>query len=316
LSNDRQRNLEAGAQPRLAAFFSKRKVNPSAFVKAVRNAKLARFDDEDVRAASSIVMSSDNDGKQLFSLLCQPQLPEAISTWIWPITEQRLSGVFGLSFDDLDEQYSTLLSGLQRKLPTVSLRGKATRGPSLTWVRVAAKFLTRRPHPSTLEVYETLARLFSQREQDAARFALAPLQGGADRDFQQVVAVAHVWLRLVQNLTKERDEEHLTARRFEARLESALEQVSETSAEAAVLRQQNVDLQDKLASEKHQFEKDRQHWGYDFRDFKEKTAAVIRDRVLPLLEEAMDALEVKPPESEAAARRLKRITSALQELPK
>jgi len=56
-----------------------------------------------------------------------------------------------------------------------------------------------------------------------------------------------------------------------------------------------------------------QHWGHDMADVRTQQSVFLKERLGPLLNDAVDALEINPPEPQIAMKRLKSALASIQE---
>jgi hypothetical protein len=62
-----------------------------------------------------------------------------------------------------------------------------------------------------------------------------------------------------------------------------------------------------------EIETQRQHSGFDLTELKAGNSVLLRDRLGPLIRDAIDALEIDTPAPDVAVRRLKRAASTIEE---
>jgi hypothetical protein len=70
---------------------------------------------------------------------------------------------------------------------------------------------------------------------------------------------------------------------------------------------------DALSTAQSQLEAERQHWGRDLSETKAEQRVLLRERVAPLLSDAIDALEIEPAAPHIALKRLKTVLSIIDE---
>jgi hypothetical protein len=63
-------------------------------------------------------------------------------------------------------------------------------------------------------------------------------------------------------------------------------------------------------------ETERHHWGHDLSETKAGQRVLLRERVAPLLSDAIDALEIDPAAPQIALKRLKTVLSIIEEARK
>tara|TARA_R110000796_G_scaffold78510_3_gene175044 strand:- start:3640 stop:3882 length:243 start_codon:yes stop_codon:yes gene_type:complete len=79
-----------------------------------------------------------------------------------------------------------------------------------------------------------------------------------------------------------------------------------------------ADLETVLSNRVAELEEDlaaaRQHYGFDITELKGKHSNFLSERVRPLLNDAVDALEIDPPELGIAVRRVKTVLYVIKNL--
>lgn len=97
----------------------------------------------------------------------------------------------------------------------------------------------------------------------------------------------------------------------EAQLTDAKKQIAALTGQIDALTQQRDQLTTEAAKAAKELEEGRQHAGHDIVDLKAKQTAFLRRRITPLLNDAVDALEIESPAPEIAIARLKSAIDAI-----
>ena len=75
-------------------------------------------------------------------------------------------------------------------------------------------------------------------------------------------------------------------------------------------------LRDQLSEIMNQYYIDRQVWGHSLTDLKASYRVLMLEKVTPLLQDALDALEIEPAEPRIARNRIKSALTAISEAVK
>ena len=75
----------------------------------------------------------------------------------------------------------------------------------------------------------------------------------------------------------------------------------------ATLEAELQKVQTQLENERHHWGNERHHWGFDLSESRSQTQVLLKERIQPLLEDAVDAMEIDEP-----AVALRRVKSALK----
>lgn len=302
----------AEIRPELSAYFGSTKVSAPAFLKAVRAAKTKRFTPDDEARASALMSVHDADGDRLWALMSQPALPAPIERWVWKAVVERLKGMAGEGFDPFAASPAEILGrikGAVRDLPSPEDRAKKGE----TWLRIAACWLMERRSMDPWQVAEQALGVLFATPTEAATFAARAIQRGRASDFRIAVATAGLVQATVDGALKERDAERKSAVAVQGQLVDARAEIDTLKDHLGAARRELSATAEALKQATARLEAERQHFGHDLSGERAERRVLLRQRVAPLLSDAVDALEIEPPAPGIALERLKTVLSLIDE---
>jgi hypothetical protein len=300
--------------PTLSAYFGPSAVAAAAFVKAVRTAKVRRFTDEDVAEASRLMPTNDPGGRRLCVLASQSKLPEAVERWVWTAAQARLKDLVPGDFTPLDLDAGTTFRSLHQHLsPWLGSSDKANRGRAEVLLRLGLNWLLAQRSLDPWTVLDHLrATLFKDKASAmrAVRKLIARTKRSELKDAAAVVGLAH---EMVQAARVEQNADRRRQALFQSQLATANAEIIELRAKLGAALDERESLSRKLVETQRQFDESQQHWGHDMVEVKSEQSLLLRERLKPLLSDAIDALEIKPPAPEIALERVMVALSSIEE---
>jgi hypothetical protein len=298
----------------LTSYFGPKPISATAFVKAVRAEKINRFPDDDIRQAAELIAINDADSRRLRALACQPNLPNAIERWIWLAVQDRLKSTLPGEFLPAETPAETALRSLLQNVGprlesadrTERANGEVLLSLGLSWLMVH-----RALHAWT--ALEQLASALYKDRSAALRTARRLLARGKMmeiRDASAVAGVAHETVRAA------RAEQEVAQRRqvlLQSQLDETRAEIGSLRSQLAAVREERTELAAHLEREKRLLEESQQHWGHDMVNIKARQRVLLRERLKPLLDDAVDALQIQPPAPEIALERVKIALSSIED---
>lgn len=310
----RTKNSGASISPELCAYFGETKVSPPKFLKALRVAKLDRFDQVDEARAFELLSANDPDGDRLWALMSQARVPEALERWIWKTVPERLRLVVGVGVDLRDGDAASILKGVREVLaPELRANEKGRSKRAENWLRIAVCWLVARRALDQWQVVEQLRPLFFGRQSDSIRAAARVLQRGRSSEFRQAIAIGGLADAVVGGARKERDTQTQIASDLRQEIVALRQRLESTQLELSAA---TADLASKISaldSCRADLDVERHHRGHDLSEAKAKHKVLLRGRLAPLLSDAIDALEIDPPAPNVALKRLKNVVALINE---
>jgi len=305
---------EKAPAPTLSAYFGEKRTPAASFVKAIRASRLTSFEQADYSAALALMHKNDPDGERLWKLLSQRHLPEALKSWVWSAARERLVSVIGSGIELVSQTPEQLVDLFRKRFGTLpSRRNKAEQSTFLSSVRIAASWLLQKQGLQAWEVVRLFSGLLCRDEHKATQITSTAIRSGSSKELNLAASVIVLDRRNLQDHVRERDRAKAEASDLREHLERKVAEIAKLSATLQDLHEQNIDLSTSLTTAKRQLDTERQHSGYDFTELKASNAILLRDRLSPLIRDAIDALEIANPAPDVARRRLKKAISTIEE---
>ncbi|KQP91938.1 hypothetical protein [Methylobacterium sp. Leaf117] len=300
--------------PTLKAYFGPELVSSGAFVTAVKNAKIQRFSETDAAEAFAQMDLHDPLGLRLLALVGQPEAPQPIKAWVWSAVQALLRSKVPAAFEvygvDADREFRKLHEELS---PALSADDKDKRRKATTLLLLGlALMVTRRASLDPFAAMELLGETFIKGDEDAGRHVRKALAHGKSGEIIRVSAVAKIARKVVRDALSQRDSERQQRVLVQAQLTDARTEIAELKVLAGDRDTEIRNLQEQLCATKLQLDEKQQHWGHDMVDVKARQAVLLKERVVPLLNDAVDALEIEPAVPHVAIRRLKSALSTIE----
>lgn len=300
--------------PNLSAYFGPLAMSAGAFVKAVRTAKVRRFADDDVAEASRLMATNDPDGRRLCALASQSKLPEAVERWVWTATQARLKDLVPGGFTPLEPDAGTTFRSLHQHLsPWLSSSDKAQRGRGVILLRLGLTWLLSQRSLDPWMVLDHLRATLFKDKTSAMRAARRLIARAKMVEIKDAAAVAGLAHQTVQTARAEQEADRRRQALFQSQLASAHADIAELRTKLSAALDERENLSRKLAEAQRHFDESQQHWGHDMADVKSQQSLLLRERLRPLLSDAIDALEIKPAAPEIALERVMVALSSIDE---
>lgn len=301
--------------PTLSGYFSEQRATPSAFFKILRKNAVKHFRSDDREAAGKLMIDLDPEGERLWALMSQSTLPDAIDTWVWGAAQVRLKEKLGETFDPQDHDATRVLKVILTCLsPGLRSNSKDERKNAETWLRIGICWLVEKRALKSWQVAEGLRSIFFPELKSAARLAQRSIQRGKISELRLAVAVAGLGDQMVREAAEERDRERSTAADLRQRLDDARKTIEKLSSELEGARETIAEHEAAISKLEQTLTAERQHWGHDLTETKAEQKVLLSERLAPLLEDAIDALEIDPPAPGTALRRTKSALAVIKEV--
>ncbi len=309
-----KRSEQPLVDPTLATYFGEKPVPPGVFVKSVKTAKVGRFADEDLAEASRLAEQNDPNGARLLSLATQPGLPKVIDRWVWQATIAFLKSKVPGAFEPFDPDADATFRRVHRDLAPGLVSGdQQLRQRSETLLLLTLAWLGTQRSLDMVGALDILRDTFPGSEASLREAVRKGLVTGKLSDVKRAAAIATLLGRGLRDARATLDMERQRRAALESRLAEAQARIAEVSGERDALARER----DALAAERdaliRQLEESRQHFGHDMVNVKAQQSLLLTERIAPLLDNAVDALEIQPPAPDVALRRLKSAIKSIQE---
>ena len=306
--------------PTLSGYFQERRASPSAFFKVLRKSKVKRFQANDKEAAGKMMMALDPEGERLWALMSQTSVPKAVDAWIWEASEARLREHFGEAFDPKSYGAArTLKTVLDVLSPGLRSDQKEKEKHAETWLRIAICWLMEKRALDAWQSVEELRPVFFPKLKSDASLAKAAsvakkaIQKGKAGELRLSVAMAGLGEQMVRIAEKERNRERNMAADLRRRLGDSRDKIERLASDLEGVRKTITDHEAAIAKLERTLADERQHWGHDLTETRAEQKALLGERLGPLLEDAIDALEINPPAPGTALRRVRAALAVIQE---
>lgn len=296
-------------EPTLTAFFGEKKIRPAAFLGAVKKKKIARFSSEDEAAAWDLMSAHDPDGERLWALASQGSLPEAVERWIWPTAQKRLSSILGDRFAPLQQTSSEMLAIISERAVRTSKEGASELD---NWARIGFRWLIEQRSVDAWQVADSLCSRLFPKAPDAKRLATKAVARGRTAELTLVVATIGLAKSVVENAQRALDTEQRLSLGLRAQLSQANEREQALQADVSRLETNLAATSSEVLVARAELEAERHHSGHELTEAKGAQQALLRERIRPLLSDAIDALEIEPAAPDVALRRLKNVTELIE----
>lgn len=298
--------------PSLSTYFGEAPVPVRAFFKAVKTAKLRRFEENDEQTASSLMPQNDPEGARLWALVSQSDIPEAVDHWVWSAVQNILRSEVKGDFDPLSRDSLTVLKSLHRQLSTgIQGKEKAAKRKGENLLRISVTWLVKKRALDPWEAFNELRVVFFPEGQAATRHSKRILTQGKLQEIKTAAAISGLAHEKVRAALSDRDEERRQKGSLQDRISRLEKENARVTEELRGAEEKSAALALELAALKQKLNDQQQHWGHDMTDVKAKQNSLLRDRLAPLLKDALDALEIEPPAPQVALKRIKSTIAAI-----
>jgi len=310
----REPSAEIEIRPAISGFFEEPKASASAFFKVLRTHGVKRFSPSDQADAVELMEKMDPEGERLWILMSQASLPEPVDAWIWGAAQKRLTTKLGDAFDpqELDKQaiLKSLTKGLSEGLRT---EDKEKKKGAENWLRIGLCWLAEKRSLQAWQIAEGLLSLLFPEGKSASRLAIRAIQKGKSTEFRLAIAMAGLGHDMVKAAEGDRDRERQISAGLRDRLADTRSTLERFQAELARLQGELEQRNFKLAEVEATLAAERQHWGHDLSETKAGQRVLLGERIGPLLQDAVDALEIEPSAPNLALKRIKAVLSIIEE---
>lgn len=282
---------ETTVEPRLQAYFGPDAVQVTAFVKALKKAKIRRFDPADISAAEVVITESDKEGSRLWQLVAHASSWPAVSTWIWPFIQNRINILVGVQVDLSQESPSRILGNLITAISDAFLgdnRQHAKRAEND--LRLAITWLLERRNADVTDVAEQVYHLFVSAGDVEGRVRKA-MSTGSKAELQAIITALHLANDQIRTAKRERDIERRERFDLKGALDGLREKAARDSELIRRLEGERAELERQVEEERTRAESDRRHHAHSFSQ-RQADFSTSLERVKGLVVEAGEAVQI------------------------
>ncbi|WP_244032284.1 hypothetical protein [Methylobacterium sp. E-016] len=305
---------EPKVEPQLQVYFGKTTLSASAFVKAVAEVKALKFSEDDIAEAERLRLAGDRDHKRLLALAVQPALPPQIDTWLWPTILGIIRTNAPSAFEPFNIEADASFRRLHRELSSaLDSDVIEARQPAQVVLQLGLIWMATKRSLDLATTLHTLGDTFATGEKAIGRSVRQALVSGRIADIQRAVAVSKLVGKAAREVAQQRDAEKVLRAAVEERLDGAREEIAELRRTLASLQSEVSDLKERLQASQTELDDSRQHWGHDMVEVKTRQASLLKEKIVPMLGDAVDALEIEPAAPNIALRRIRSVLSSIKE---
>ena len=307
------RQPATGVGSLLTEYAGEKKVRTASLMKGMRSAG-GELEEAEYVSALELMRKNDSEGERLWALMSQARLPKPLRTWVWSAAKAQLSRVFGSEVDFAKQAPEELVELTRKRFPTlVSAKDKSEKRIRTYSLRIVVSALLNFYRLDPWDVIGLYGALVCKNENSAKEVIASGIRAGSSKEFSIAASVGILGRRRL--VERESELERVRGEKDDLlhRLERSATENTELSTEVERLRSQTVDMSERLIRLEERIEMERQHAGYDYSSLKASHAIVLRERLRPLIQDAIDALEIQTPATGIAVRRLKKALLAIEE---
>lgn len=301
--------------PTLSTYFGAIPVSVSAFLKAVKSAQIGSFSDADIGDASKFMIENDPDCARILALVSQPNLPEAVERCIWQMVQTRLKLEVPAAFEgheaDVGAAFRLLHDSLNSSLQS---REKTDRRKGENFLRLGLSWLTLKRSLDPWTALDLLKSTFYRDSAAANRSARRILARGKIAEIKNasgIAALAHEKVKIAQ---ARREEELQRSIRLQAQLDASQKRAQDLESKLENSEATRREKGEQLLAAQRQLEEFRQHTGHDMDAVRSQHRVLLTQKLLPLLNDAIDALEIVPAAPSIALSRVKSALLSINEV--
>ena len=305
----------APVPPTLASYFGAKPVPAGLFFKVVRDSHIGKFADVDVQEAATLMAAHDGDCRRLLALVSQAGRPDAVERWLWPAVQRRLKELVPGEFDPFEMDAASTLRALRRQLSgLLESREPEKRKRSEAVFMLGVKFLaSQRALDAWTALDEVRLAFLTGGKQPTSHALRRVLARGRLADVKNAAAIAGLASELVQEA---RGSQEIEARRqilLRSELDAAHAEIAALKASVEELKKERDASASRAERSASLLKDSEQHWGHDMADARTQQSTFLKERLGPLLNDAVDALEINPPAPQIAVKRLKSALASIQD---
>ncbi|MCG5246884.1 hypothetical protein LPC10_17640 [Methylorubrum sp. B1-46] len=305
---------EVKVEPFLRTYFGGTEVRPSDFIKAVSEVKASRFSEDDIAEAERLRRAGDSDHKRMLGLATQPKLPAQVSNWLWPAVQAAIRARAPNVLEPYNVEADTALRRLHRELANELGSGDtAVRQPATVILQLGLAWMVRQRNLDLGTALQILGDTYAEGEASVTRHVRHALSSGRVADIERAVAISKLMGRSTREAISQRDQEKLQRGEAEELLDQARVYSGDLKRRIAELEAEVAELKGQVSASRSELDDSRQHWGHDMVEVKTRQAALLQEKVVPLLGDAIDALEIDPPQPKIAVRRIRTVLASIKE---
>lgn len=307
---------EPSIEARICAYYENPNIKPPSFLKAVRAAKIKRFEASDIADASERLKDADLTLERTAALLGKG--PDVIERWVEEVTKEALKRWLGERVLDEEPSARGLFDRVVRECrEALGTKDRQQRARAGNLLRLSLVWLFEKRNLTPVDALLSMRALKKEtRNVSATKVhvdAVRLMKRSKPTQLSALLTISALYERAIA----EASEERISLR---AALTSAREHVQRLEDDLRIshgeLKKSEDDqthLSDELAIRTQEVENEKELRALDRSKQKGRHRSFLKNRVIQPLSDARDALDFDPPHVEAARQRVEMALAAICE---
>lgn len=277
---------------RLQSYFAPDAVPIVAFVKALRKAKIRRFDPDDIRVAEGSIAENDKEGSRLWQLVAHASSLGPISAWGWPFIQNRINILVGVQVDLSREPPNRILDNVLTAISGAVLKGDRQHAKRAeNDLRLAIAWLLERRNADVTDIAARVHPILVGTEGDVEGRVRRAVSVGSKAELQAAVNALRLVKDQIRIAKRERDVERRERFDLKGTVDGLREKIARDDELIRRLKGDNAELERQLESERIKAESDRRHYAHSSSQSQADVSTSLQ-RVKGLVIEAGEAVQI------------------------
>ncbi|WP_461551650.1 hypothetical protein [Sinorhizobium meliloti] len=279
-------------EPTLRRYFAPEAVRVSAFVKALKDAKVHRFGAADTLDAEGLIAENDRDGARLWQLVANASTLDPVSAWVWPFIQKRVNILVGAQVDLSGQSAAQIIRSVVTAV-SGSLHGedKGRSKRAENDLRLAIAWLLEYRNGDVADIAEQVCQAFVDAKGSADGLVRKAMAFGSKVELQAILLAFDLAGHQTRHAKQERDFERRERFDLKAALDGLREESARRSETIRRLELERAELERLLEEERKKAESDRRHHAHSSSQTRADFSTSLQ-RVKGLVEEAGEAVQI------------------------
>ncbi|MER9971188.1 hypothetical protein [Mesorhizobium sp. M0060] len=283
---------QTAVEPRLEAYFGPNAIQITAFVKAVKTAKVRRFEQEDIRAAEAGAAENDKEGSRLWQLLAHASSCDPISIWVWPFIRERIGTLVGAQVNLSQELPSRILDHVIASVSHAAVgENRQSSRRMENELRLAIAWLLERRNADVTDIANQVNHVLGNAGGDVEERVRRAVSVGSRAELQASIAA----INLVYDQVRIAKHERVVERQERFDLKAAVNELRERTARDSEainrLKGEKAELEKRVEEERTKRESDNRHHAHSSTQ-RQADVDTTMQRVRGLIADAADAVQI------------------------
>jgi hypothetical protein len=302
---DQSANAPQQCDPTLVHYFGEKKISAAAFIKAINLKKVLTFSEYDVELAVPLMAANDPDRKRLLDLASRANLPHAIDRWIWVTIQKQIKSEIDDTFNPYDSSANAVMKHMVSSLKDrVGSKDKKEKAHAANLLCLGMIWLSSQRSLDDWDVFQAIRDVYAKNKSQSLRAVKRIIRSAKTTSLKDAIAV----ITLTEHTTKDAIAELNQERRQNV---SARAEIGDLRSEIEQLTLEIEKLQENIALQKSELDavslelrNNKQHSEVDKSSIMTEQRVLLLAKLNPLLNDAVDALEIDPPVIDISLERL------------